>query len=242
MWQKILSVSIIDLICSAIGAACSVIGSVVSAVGGALASLATAALKICGAVLGAVVNLVKGIGVALGFLKPEDDMDELGYKAMNSDLKPEDFESHKAYVEALRNQPLSKEDKKKLENATEEEKLAWRGMGAALGVQGIEEEMDMKTPMEFWRTAALQGLDKDGAMKVLESYKEGDNLKEYADYFDDKLDGAANVQAGEKVAEVYQTWNPDLTEKEIFQKIDDDKETYRAESAKVAQEGMTRSN
>ena len=228
MLDKILSVSIFGLIGGLISGACSFISGAISAIGSALCSLATAALKICGSLLSGVSELVKNIGVALGFLEPEDDMDEMGYKAMNSNLSPEDFESHKAYVEALRNQPLKKEDREKLENTTEEEKLAWRGTGIALGVKGIEEDMGMTVPMEFLRTAHLQGHDKDRTMQIMENYKEGNNLKEYADYFEGKLDGQANVEAGEKVEGVYRDLNPGMSEKEIYQKVDTDMETVQS--------------
>ena len=77
-------------ISGAISSAVSVVSSMAGSLGG-LASAAMNALKVAGPWLGQIANIVSAIAQLLGIFKKEDNIEEMGAKAMQSDKKPEDF-------------------------------------------------------------------------------------------------------------------------------------------------------
>ena len=92
--------------------------SIASTVVGALSSLGLAieGLKLVG-------NLLMGIAKALGIIKPETEVDELGDKALQAEeegIRPENFETYEDYVKAIEG---FKVDPEKSELYTEEEKI-----------------------------------------------------------------------------------------------------------------------
>ncbi|TOO18550.1 hypothetical protein CGH40_24990, partial [Vibrio parahaemolyticus] len=50
-----------------------------------------------------VGEAIKNVGISLGIIRPEDNMEELGEKAMLSEKTPEDFDSISEYIDHLRN-------------------------------------------------------------------------------------------------------------------------------------------
>lgn len=75
-------------------------------------------------------NILLSLGKALGLIKPETKVEELGDKALQSEYNPEDYDSYAAYVKAVEEYDL---DPEKSKLTTEEEKIQ-KGMELAAGV------------------------------------------------------------------------------------------------------------
>ena len=144
--------AICSSICSGISNICSSIGS--SGFGhvlGSAVSKFTSTLNVIMPqvnivkVIIAVANVVVAIAEALGIKKKEkDEPEELAMKAEKDDKKPEDYESTEAYIKHLQEEiELSKEDKEKLNNMTEEEKAAYRATGTYIYLKGINEKLGL---------------------------------------------------------------------------------------------------
>ena len=96
--------------------------------------------------LGPHVTIVNGdhnirkIGVALGVIEDDEDIDELGAKAMEADKKPEDFEYVSDYIQYLKDEVQL--DREKSEKADDKTKAARKAVGATIVAKGIEEKKD----------------------------------------------------------------------------------------------------
>lgn len=104
------------------------LGIIISAVGSFTQALGMAKLAIDG--LKIVASAIITIGKALGLIKPETKVDELGDKAIQSEFKPEDFDTYEQYVKAVEEYDLDPEKSKEI---SEEEKLA-KGAELSAGV------------------------------------------------------------------------------------------------------------
>lgn len=106
---------------------------------GTIAVIATAATTVVNAlaVVGLAVqglktigNVLMSLGKALGLIKPEIKVEDLGDKALQSGYDPEDYGSYAEYVKAVEDYDL---DPEKSKLTTEEEKIK-KGMELAAGV------------------------------------------------------------------------------------------------------------
>ena len=89
----------------------------------AIATTVTSALAVVGlAVEGLKVigNVLMSLGKALGLIKPETNVTDLGDKAIQSEYNPEDFNSYEEYVKAVEDYDL---DPEKSKLTTDEEKI-----------------------------------------------------------------------------------------------------------------------
>ena len=79
----------------------------------AIADIAIKTLKVVG-------NALVKLGKTLGLIKPEAKVEDLGDKAIQSEYKPEDYNSYAEYVKAVEDYKL---DPEKSKNISEEEKI-----------------------------------------------------------------------------------------------------------------------
>jgi len=208
-------------VCSIASSVFSAASSLISSAGSILGSLAGSAnifLKVAAPWFGAVLDIINIIGQLLGVLNPDDDMEELGAKAMGADKKPEDFDSNAEYIDYLRND--IELDKEKFENATDAEKVARQSVGASIVIKGIEEKKGFDIPMTTWVAMAKLGLDdKANEMdKILDTFKEG-KLEDFVNYTEGKLDAKKEIEVGDSLVEMYKELESNMSEKEIEDKV-----------------------
>lgn len=157
-------------ICGAIGGAiggiCSAIGGAVGAIGGAL----SAGLSLLSAPVVAVVGaLVCGVAAIFGLKNEEEKPEETGLRASKCDLKPEDFDSYKEYIDHLKTVDLTKEDLEELKDP--QKKAEYQLAGAAIYMAGINEEYGREIPIEAWTGMATLGIkDGENAKAVLDTF------------------------------------------------------------------------
>lgn len=203
---------------SFISGCASVIGSAVSTIGSAVASVATSILSVGTSLLGPVVQAITFVARVLGILKPDEDPEELGAKAMSADKKPEDFESINEYIDYLRYDVQI--DKEKLKDADKTTKLASIAIGASITAKGIEERLNANIPIEFWKSVAKQKLEATEIIKTVENYKKNDtNLIEYSEYTEGKSDFSNRVKNQSILVQTYKELEPDLSEDDIEKKV-----------------------
>lgn len=92
----------------------------------AVVGMAIEGLKVIG-------KAIIGIGKALGLIKPETQVEDLGEKALQSGLKPEDFKSYDEYFKAVENFDLKSVPPEQRKNFTPEEKTA-KGIELSTGI------------------------------------------------------------------------------------------------------------
>lgn len=194
--------------------------SAVSSLAGSIGGLAASALKIAGPLLGPMATIISAVAQLLGVFKKEDDVEELGAKAMQSDKSPEDFDSNAEYIEHLRND--IKLDREKFEKAGDVEKLARVAMGTSIAMKGINEEKDFDIPIEAWVSMAKLGLNETNAKEVdtiLDTFKDG-NLGDFAKYVDGKLEGIdKNDKMSDSLVDMYKELEPNSSVSDIEDKV-----------------------
>ncbi|HIC77611.1 MAG TPA: hypothetical protein EYP02_00365, partial [Sulfurovum sp.] len=203
---------------SFVSGAVSAISSAIGSIGSALASSAGHFLKVASPWLGAVMQVIQVVSTLLGILNSEDDIEELGAKAMEADKKPEDFDSNAEYIDYLRND--IELDREKFENATDVEKTARQAVGASIVIKGIEEKKGFDIPVTTWVAMAKLGLEDKAEEidKILETFKDG-KLEDFVDYTEGKLEAKKEVEVGDSLVEMYQELEPSMSIEEIEDKV-----------------------
>ena len=203
---------------SMISSAVSVVAGAIGSIGSTLASNASNFLKVASPWLNTVIQVIEVVSTLLGILKSEDNIDELGAKAMEADKKPEDFDSNAEYIDYLRND--IELDREKFENATDVEKTARQAVGASIVIKGIEEKKGFDIPVTTWVAMAKLGLgDKAEEIdKILETFKDG-KLEDFVDYTEGKLDPKEELKVGDSLVEMYQELEPSMSIDEIEDKV-----------------------
>jgi len=204
------------MISGLVSGAISAISSVVSTIGGALAGVASNLLKLAGPLLGQVSTVIKVVGILLNILKPNEEVEELGAKALEAEQKAEDFNSNAEYIDYLRKD--IKLDKEKFEKANDVEKIARTAVGASIVTKGIEENKGFEIPTMFWVKVAEQALKAKEINALIDAFK-GDKLGTFIDYSDGKLSYKDEVKTGDKLAEIYKGLEPELSKEEIEEKV-----------------------
>lgn len=108
-----------------------IIATIISVVTTITKSLAVVGMALQG--LKVIGKAVIGIGKALGLIKPETQVEDLGEKALQSGLKPEDFKSYDEYFKAVEKFDLKSVSPEQRKNFTPEEKTA-KGIELSTGV------------------------------------------------------------------------------------------------------------
>lgn len=201
---------------SAISSAASFVSNAVSSIGGALAGAAGSLLKVAGPQIGMVANVIQLVAKFFGVLKTNDNVDELGAKAMQADKKPEDFDSNAEYIDYLRNE--IELDKEKFNKASPIEKAARTAVGASIASKGIEEAKGVNIPAEFWVKVSEQDLKTNEISSIIEAFKDN-KLDDYVAFSKGELSPKDEIKTGDKLAEIYKDLDPSLTEEEIDDKI-----------------------
>jgi len=209
-----------DSICSVCSAACSVISSAVSSIGSAVAKVATEVVNLGVELAGKVGEAIKDVGISLGILKPHENIEELGEKAMLSDKKPEDFNSINDYIDHLRNNVTI--DKEKFEKLDDKELLARSAIGASITLKSINEKLETAVTPEFMAEVAKQELTADQIVGTIKTYKEN-NLKtdDYGLYLNDELSIDESDKHSDALVTAYQKLEPELTIEQIEGKVMD---------------------
>ncbi|MDQ6962436.1 MAG: hypothetical protein Q9M28_07920 [Mariprofundaceae bacterium] len=203
---------------SCVSSAVSMVSSAVSSIGSSLGTLANTVLKVAGPWIGPISQIVSAVAQLLGVFKKEDDPEELGAKAMQSDKKPEDFGSSAEYIEHLRNEVTL--DKEKFEEAGKVERAARLAIGTGIAMRGINENKGFDVPVETWLAMAKLGLEGKAQEvdRLLEAFKDG-KLEDFAQYVDGKLDIKTEKEVGDTLVEMYQALEPDVSIDEIEDKV-----------------------
>ena len=204
---------------SMVSGAIGFVSSVASSIGGALSAVAGSLLKVALPYVGAVLSVINVISTILGVIKPEENLDELGDKALNAGKKIEEFDTTAEYIDYLRNDvPF---DKEKFDKLSDSEKLARSAIGASIALKGVEEKKGFDISTDTLVTLAKMqenNLIKESDFdKVLDEFKY--DQKELNDFVEDKADFETSEIVEDKLLLVYQELEPNLSQEEIKEKV-----------------------
>ena len=211
-----------DSVCSFVSGAVSAVGSAIDSIGGALVTAASTLLKVASPYLATISTIVQIVGAVLNILKPDDKVEEIGDKAMSADKQVEDFSTTEEYLNYLRDEvPF---DKEKFDSLSQEDKIARGAVGTSIVMKAINDKKNSDISMDTWITLAK--LKENGSLqeakefdKILTTFeKKQIDLNEYVD---GKLEGEKNLQVGDKLVDMYQELEPNLSKDEIEKRVMD---------------------
>ena len=201
-------------VCSSV---CSAVSSVASSIGSGLASAAKGLLSVAGSYFSPMVNIISSVAQMLGVCNKEDSPEDLGRRAVESNKKPEDFDSTEQYIEHLKNDIQI--DQEKMKTETDIDKMAYTAIGAGIEVKGISEKKGFEIPLETWATFAKLGMeDKEQEVNaLLDDFKS--DVGKLTDYAEGKLNAKEEMTVGNQLVETYQRLEPDMPEADIEKKV-----------------------
>lgn len=197
---------------------CSAISSAVSSIGSAAVSVATAIVGLGVELATKVGETIKAVGISLGILKPEENLDELGEKAMMSKKTPEYFDSINDYIDHLRDNVTI--DKEKFDKLDDKELLARSSIGASITLKGINEKLDSAVTPAFMAEVAKQELAADQIVETIKAYKDKElNTDDYGLYLNNELSIDKSDKHSDALVSAYQKLEPELTIEQIEDKV-----------------------
>ncbi|EEJ50971.1 hypothetical protein [Oribacterium sinus] len=176
----------------------------------AVASLALQGLKSLAAPL-------LELGKELGLIEPETDVEDLGDKAIQSDLKPDDFDCYEEYLKAVEDYKL---DPEKSKLSTEEKKIQ-KGIELTVGVM-IDKYQDFSMDKFINMIDHNQNFFTEAKMgeiaKVIKM--DGQSITDILHYVDGTEKNSTKIQGTvDTLLEIEKNTNPGLSDKEAFKNV-----------------------
>lgn len=162
-------------------------------------------------------NILVTLGKALGLIKPDIKVSELGDKALQSGYNPEDYDSYLEYVNAVENYNL---DPEKSNLTTEEDKLK-KAMELAVGVT-IEKYENL--PVQEFCIAVGENIKYFTETKIKEIGKliqlDESNISRILNYINGTERDSKQIQrVVDTLMEVEKISNSEISEKEAYKDI-----------------------
>ena len=176
----------------------------------AVASLALQGLK-------SLATPLLELGKELGLIEPETDVEDLGDKAIQSDLNPDDFDCYEEYLKAVEDYKL---DPEKSKLSTEEKKIQ-KGIELTVGVM-IDKYQEF--PMgEFinmiGHNQSFFTESKMGELAIVIK-TDGQSISDILHYVDGTEKNSTKIQGTvDTLLEIEKNTNPGLSDKEAFKNV-----------------------
>jgi len=204
-------------VCSFVSSCVSAVSSAVEVVGKALVTGATKLLELAGDKLDEVTKVIEMIGKLIDVISPDDNIDDLGARALQSDKKPEDFDSITNYIEHLKND--IELDKEAFEKADKKDQMVRKAIGGTIVAKSIESKLDTIIPTDFWVEVAKQKMQESEIIATINIFKENKLDNNFSDYMNGKLDFKEETKTGDLLVDMYQKLEPNMNIEEIEAKI-----------------------
>jgi len=192
-----------------------VIVAVTTAVAGVMKGLAVAGLALQG--LKSLAAPLLELGKELGLIEPETDVEDLGDKAIQSDLNPDNFDCYEEYLKAVEDYKL---DPEKSKLSTEEKKIQ-KGIELTVGVM-IDKYQEF--PMgEFinmiGHNQSFFTESKMGELAIVIK-TDGQSISDILHYVDGTEKNSTKIQGTvDTLLEIEKNTNPGLSDKEAFKNV-----------------------
>ena len=176
----------------------------------AVASLALQGLK-------SLATPLLELGKELGLIEPETDVEDLGDKAIQSDLNPDDFDCYEEYLKAVEDYKL---DPEKSKLSTEEKKIQ-KGIELTVGVM-IDKYQDFSMDKFINMIGHNQNFFTEAKMgeiaKVIKTY--GQSITDILHYVDGTEKNSTKIQGTvDTLLEIEKNTNPGISDKEAFKNV-----------------------
>ena len=192
-----------------------VIAAFTTAVAGVMKGLAVAGLALQG--LKSLAAPLLELGKELGLIEPEIEVEDLGDKAMQSDLKPDDFDCYEEYLKAVEDYKL---DPEKSKMSTEEKKIQ-KGIELTVGVM-IDKYQEFPMGEFINMIGHNQSFFTESKMgelaKVIKT--DGQSITDILHYVDGTEKNSTKIQGTvDTLLGIEKNTNPGISDKEAFKNV-----------------------
>ena len=206
----------LSFIGSAISAAVSVVTKVASVVGSVIKETAKTMIEWGVEKLRLVADVIETVSKLFGIIKPEDNIDDIGDRAMRCDRRAEEFDSTSEYIDYLKENVEASD----LEKLSEHDKLARKAIGSALMSKAISEKLSLEIPIEFWKVGVEAGLSAKELDSFLKQFKkDGIKPEDFVKYLKQELEEKEEEKVEDVLVLAYKELEPTADIKEIEEKV-----------------------
>lgn len=163
-----------------------------------------------------VATVIESIAKVFGAISPEQDIETLGAKALQSDLKPEDYDNVQEYITAISQQQL---DPEKLKDYTLSDKLGAGTMVATLSLQD-KLQLSEQSAVNLLKLAAIDKGDYLNNERFTHWKEAGVDIEKSIAYFSGNLNAKDSLDIEKRLLQEDTKLYADKNEAE-FEKIYD---------------------
>jgi len=172
-------------------------------------------ISILGEKLPMIMDTVDSVTDVLDIIdRNKVNSEEIGKRSIEAEKKPDDFDDIQAYINYLQ-EDVSVEEK----DNTESEKFAYKAIGGALLISGLEEKLKTNTTPDFWMEVTRNKLKSGEIIAVLEKYSEEKIPLDFVEYCKGELPYKEEKDRGDMLTEVFSSLNPKKSIDEIEDRI-----------------------
>ncbi|WP_254623247.1 hypothetical protein [Vibrio cholerae] len=184
------------------------ISKMATTVGPMIAKYAPIVLETLEKNLPRVIQTIESLSLAANVLRPNEQVEELGAKAMAADKTPEDFARINDYIDYLRNEV--EVDSQALSQDPLDSTIR-HAIGAAIALKGVGEIVGKEISLPFLKTISQLGLEPQLILTIVQAYAQsGLSADEVEQYLNDQLSIAQSQQHSEVLVTAYQIADPQL--------------------------------
>ncbi|ENM5785477.1 hypothetical protein QSX70_000917 [Vibrio metoecus] len=196
------------VIINSIPAMITAISKMATTVGPMIAKYAPIVLETLEKNLPRVIQTIEALSLAANVLRPNEQVEELGAKAMAADKTPEDFARINDYIGYLRNEV--EVDSQALSQDPLDSTIR-HAIGAAIALKGVGEIVGTEISLPFLKTISQLGLEPQLILTIVQAYAQsGLSADEVEQYLNDQLSIAQSQQHSEVLVTAYQIADPQL--------------------------------
>ncbi|EMG1418163.1 hypothetical protein V2053_000796 [Vibrio cholerae] len=196
------------VIINSIPAMITAISKMATTVGPMIAKYAPIVLETLEKNLPKVIQTIEALSLAANVLRPNEQVEELGAKAMAADKTPEDFARINDYIDYLRNEV---EVDSQAVSQDPLDSTIRHAIGAAIALKSVGEIVGTEISLPFLKTISQLGLEPQLILTIVQAYAQsGLSADEVEQYLNDQLSIAQSQQHSEVLVTAYQIADPQL--------------------------------
>jgi len=200
------------IIINTIPAMIAAISKMATTVGPMIAKYAPVVLETLGKNLPRVIQTIDAVSLAANVLRPNEQLEELGAKAMAADKNPEDFAHINDYIDYLRNEVEL--DSQVLSQDPIDSTIRY-AIGATIALKGVGEVMGTEISLPFLNSISQLGLEPKLILTIIKAYAQsGLSANEVEKYLNDQLPIAQSQQHSEVLVTAYRIADPQLDQQQ----------------------------
>ena len=201
---------------SSVSAVSGLLTKVASKIGPTISGLVSKVINLGIETLQRVSPIIEGVSKIIGVIKENDNIDDIGDRAIRCERREEDFNSTSEYISYLKENFEARD----LEKLSAEERLLRKAIGSAILSKAISEKLSLEIPIELWKVAIEAGLSAKELDSFLKQFKQdGIKPEDFVKYLKQELAEKEEQKIEDVLVSAYKELEPDTPIFKIEEKV-----------------------